>query len=222
MNVNASRSPALLLSLLLAALHGASGCRFQREPAASPFAADASLGAVELPSEPIANAGRGADADGGGGGRQQNPAVHDSGGLSAGAGGTAGAASSGGTGGAAGAAMDRDASVDPPIADSDASASCAAPTVAVCNPVTNQGCPDLMMQCAVDPAAPVLSGYCIFSAPMDAGPCLNTLVTESCPPTSTCLGGECRTLCFCDTDCDEGQCCVEPVGNLGFKVCGDC
>jgi hypothetical protein len=104
----------------------------------------------------------------------------------------------------------------------DAGATCT-PAVALCNPVTNDGCPP-SMQCAVDLGADVLAGYCIFSAPMDMpdGGCFNSGVTESCPPTSTCFDFQCRTLCFCDADCEKGQCCVEPVGSFGFKVCGDC
>lgn len=104
-------------------------------------------------------------------------------------------------------------------------AECALLEVAVCNPVTNEGCFDsLMMQCAVDPLA-TLTGYCIFysgQSPMLGGDCLNTGVTESCPPTFTCVDGRCRELCFCDADCEAGQCCTEPLEGTGFKVCGDC
>jgi hypothetical protein len=120
----------------------------------------------------------------------------------------------GGAAGAAGAPLEPDASVI-----GDAGGSCD-PDVLLCDPVTNQGCPS-GMQCAVDLANPVLAGYCIFSAPM-AGGCFNSGVTESCPPSATCFNFECRTLCFCDDDCEEAKCCVEPVGTAGFKVCGEC
>lgn len=107
----------------------------------------------------------------------------------------------------------------------DASSSqCVPPTVTGCNPVTNTGCPDaLQMQCAVD-LATTLAGYCIFSGPPSPGtfPCLNTLVTESCAPMSACVDGECRKLCFCDSDCEAGQCCNGPIAAHGFSACGDC
>jgi hypothetical protein len=106
-----------------------------------------------------------------------------------------------------------------------AGAQCAPVAVTDCNPVTNEGCPaSLMMQCAVNHAA-VLTGYCIFFSgppPAFGDACLNTVVTESCPPTSTCVVDRCRELCFCDSDCEAGQCCAEPLEATGFKVCGDC
>lgn len=108
---------------------------------------------------------------------------------------------------------------------SDAGTTCAPVEIAVCNPVTNQGCSAALgMQCAVDFTVP-LGGYCIFySGPPPAlgGACLNTGVTESCAPTSACVGDRCRQLCLCDADCDEGQCCSDPLQGTGFKVCGEC
>ena len=102
---------------------------------------------------------------------------------------------------------------------------CSSVTSAVCDPVTNQGCPGALgMQCAIDYAA-TLTGYCIFDAP--PGPlmpaeCLNTLVTESCPPTFTCFADHCEKICLCDAHCDPGRCCSQPVEATGFRVCGDC
>jgi hypothetical protein len=106
----------------------------------------------------------------------------------------------------------------------DASASNCAPKVDGCNPVKNEGClAELGMHCTVDPLAFTLAGYCIFSATQDGGTgCLNTFVTESCPPKSTCFEGQCQKLCFCNSDCDPGECCAEPLGSLGFKVCNKC
>jgi hypothetical protein len=100
---------------------------------------------------------------------------------------------------------------------------CAPIDVAVCNPVTNEGCAGtLQMQCAVDQLA-ILRGYCIFSSPPPGtGGCINSGVTESCPPTFTCVVDQCQKLCLCDADCDEGQCCTQQVGSTGFKVCRDC
>ena len=132
----------------------------------------------------------------------------------------------------AGETLERDAAIldgGDAAMDSGATASdaeCAPIEAAVCNPVTNEGCSAaLQMQCAVSFDAP-LTGYCIFFSggppPALGGACLNTVVTESCPAKSTCIAERCRTLCFCDTDCEAGQCCTEPLQSTGFKVCGDC
>jgi hypothetical protein len=97
--------------------------------------------------------------------------------------------------------------------------------VAICDPVANTGCSEtLQMQCAPDLSAPRLAGYCTFVGPLADGglECLNSVVTESCPPSSTCLNNECRVLCHCDADCDVGQCCTEPLGEHGFHVCAPC
>lgn len=114
----------------------------------------------------------------------------------------------------------------PDAATLDPDAECAAVTVAQCNPVTNEGCPaSLQMQCAVSFDAH-LTGYCIFFSggppPALGGACLNTVLTESCPPKSTCVAERCRQLCFCDPDCEPGLCCKQPLQSTGFKVCGDC
>jgi len=175
---------------------------------------EAGQSAVE-PDEAMAVGGASGASSGVGGGP----------GPASGAGGIAGESASGTGGGGAGAGSGGDDEDADPPNTTDASvidepaASCA-PEVQVCNPVTNEGCPE-PMQCAVDLASDVLAGYCIFNGPVGAG-CFNSGVTESCPPTSTCFDFECRTLCFCDADCEAGQCCVDPVGTLGFKACGAC
>jgi len=109
----------------------------------------------------------------------------------------------------------------------DAAAQCVPPAVAgPCNPLTNEGCDaTLSMQCAVDLLATVPTGYCIFSAPPPStigGACLNSGVTESCPPISSCVDGVCRALCLCDADCGDGLCCTRALENTGFEVCRDC
>ncbi|MDD9936340.1 MAG: hypothetical protein OXT09_22200 [Myxococcales bacterium] len=107
-------------------------------------------------------------------------------------------------------------------AAADASAACEHPAIGVCDPVANTGCPpELGMQCAVD-LANTLAGYCIFASPPTILPCLNTLVTESCAAGSACVDGECRRLCFCDSECEAGQCCNGPIAAHGFSACGDC
>jgi hypothetical protein len=129
----------------------------------------------------------------------------------------------------AGRAIDHDAAAaEDSGAVHDSDAECASIAVDVCNPVTNDGCLDsLSMQCAVDRAS-TLAGYCIFysgdsgQSPSDGGDCLNTGITESCPPTFTCLDSRCRKLCLCAADCETGQCCKEALESTGFKVCGEC
>lgn len=198
----------LVVSCALAA------CRFERSPAASPFAADAGPfdeddgDGDRQPIDPTASGGAAAAGSGGAGGTHA-AGTGGSTGPVASSGGTGGASPS--AGGAAGAPLDEDASVIGESCD---------PDVLLCNPVTNEGCAP-PMQCAVDAFSDVLSGYCIFNGPVADG-CFNSGVTESCPPTETCLDFECRKLCFCDDDCAEGQCCVDPVGDLGFKACGAC
>jgi hypothetical protein len=125
-----------------------------------------------------------------------------------------------------GAAADRDAATTHDSgAASDSDAECARAAVDVCNPVTNEGCLDsLSMQCAVDYASH-LTGYCIFysgQSPTPGVDCLNTGVTESCPPTSACVDGQCRELCLCNADCEAGTCCTQRLEDTGFKVCGAC
>ena len=206
---------------VLAALFLGAGCRVERAPALSPFSADAGAldDIVDEPRDPPAHGGAPAAGSAGAGGSVASNAGGAAGSATSDAGGAGGAgdeASSGtaGAGGTAGDPFEADASVIVP-----AGGSCR-PDVLECNPVTNAGCPPTM-QCAVDLGSDMLAGYCVFSTPMPGG-CFNSGLTESCPPTETCFEFECRTLCFCDDDCKEGQCCVDPVGTLGFKVCGDC
>jgi hypothetical protein len=102
---------------------------------------------------------------------------------------------------------------------------CSPPMVAVCDPVQNTGCSaPLGQQCDVNPlgSASAPSGQCVFSSGAEAGACLATGVTESCPAKSTCVNGQCQELCFCDGDCPAGHCCSGPSGAPGFKVCGSC
>jgi hypothetical protein len=196
------------------------GCTIQREPAQSPFASDAELNGIEAADASGGAGGRGGSAGAGGTGQASGgaPAQSTGGGSDeppAGTGGAGGTQSSG-AGGAAGDPQEVDAAVAFDAGES------FAPVVEGCNPVSNDGCPPAM-QCAIDVLAPTLTGYCTFSSPMTAGlECFNSGVTESCLPKQTCFDFECRTLCFCDADCEEGECCVDPIGDLGFKACGAC
>ena len=122
----------------------------------------------------------------------------------------------------AGAALADAGSAD---AGEDATMQCPNVQIAVCDPVKNLGCSSaLMQQCAIDYLGN-LTGYCIFQAPPRSvlgGDCLNTGVTESCPPTSTCYAARCQRIGLCDADCDAGQCCTGAIESTGFRVCGDC
>lgn len=102
---------------------------------------------------------------------------------------------------------------------------CPEAAIAVCDPIQNIGCPSgLSMQCAIDYAAR-LTGYCIYNAPPAlgmSGECLNTGITESCPPQFTCFAERCAKICLCDAECGAGQCCSQPIDRTGFSVCSDC
>jgi hypothetical protein len=97
--------------------------------------------------------------------------------------------------------------------------------IAVCDPIRNSGCSrTLGMQCDVDLGASTLRGQCVFSTqPAAASSCINIPPTESCPAGQTCVDGDkCHSVCLCDTDCESGKCCKQPLGNAGFKLCGPC
>jgi hypothetical protein len=97
--------------------------------------------------------------------------------------------------------------------------------VAMCDPVHNTGCNALLQQqCDLGTSLTGMpTGNCVFNSGSEGGgACIATPVTESCPPRSTCVSGACRSLCFCNADCDAGQCCSEPSGIAGFTLCGPC
>jgi hypothetical protein len=104
-----------------------------------------------------------------------------------------------------------------PATCSDASA------VAVCDPVHNTGC-NPFQQCDVDPGqTSTPTGLCLFNGGQaDAGSCSMSLVSETCPPKSTCVSGACRQLCGCDSDCAAGECCSDTGGPPGFLLCKTC
>jgi hypothetical protein len=99
---------------------------------------------------------------------------------------------------------------------------CATP-VAVCNPVHDTGCNPLQ-QCDVDTTQTATpTGLCVFNATSEGGgACTMTFVSESCLPGQTCVSGTCRSLCFCNADCQVGQCCSDPSGPQGFTLCAAC
>ena len=199
-----------LLLVLSLCLFSGWGCRF-RANATSPYVADADTSAGGADN---ANGSGGSDVSESGG--QQN--VSNSGGDQLAKTGGESAMSTGGSANEDASTVDADM---PP--EVDAGPICTPPTPSVCNPVTNVGCENSPgTQCAIDTLAITLAGYCILSAPTDAGTCANTGLSESCPPKYTCLASECRRMCFCDNECGKGECCFEFVGNLGFKVCKAC
>jgi hypothetical protein len=93
---------------------------------------------------------------------------------------------------------------------------------AICDPVRNTGC-SALQQCDVYPYQTTPpSGLCVLASPAEGGPCLSTIFTESCPPSFTCVNGDCRELCFCSADCPTGQCCSDTSGPPGFTLCRPC
>jgi len=99
---------------------------------------------------------------------------------------------------------------------------------AICDPVKNFGCLVPFSFCDIDPTQAVATGRCVFpwtSTPVDAGGgCFVDAVTDTCTPTSTCVNGTCQKICYCDLDCQGGQCCDEPApgSSTTFKLCSPC
>ncbi len=95
--------------------------------------------------------------------------------------------------------------------------------VAVCDPVHNTGCNPLQ-QCDVDTTqTSTPTGLCLFNSSTEGGgACTMSIVSESCAPKQTCVGGACKALCFCSADCPTGQCCSDTSGPQGFTLCGAC
>jgi hypothetical protein len=104
----------------------------------------------------------------------------------------------------------------------DAAGGCS-PMVAICNPVHNSGCNPLQ-QCDVDTTQKTTpTGVCVFNSGSEgSASCTTSIFTESCPPQSTCVNGNCRSLCFCKSDCPAGQCCSDTSGPTGFTLCQPC
>jgi hypothetical protein len=126
-------------------------------------------------------------------------------------------------GGATDGSAEGDATPAPAIAPEADSplATCTAPTGLICEPVSGTGCLPLM-QCVVDPNASAAAAYCLFSAAPLAMGCTQDPLGTSCPPRHTCIAGECREYCYCDSDCQSGTACTDPSGQGGsdaFKLC---
>ena len=104
----------------------------------------------------------------------------------------------------------------------DAAGGCGA-TIAVCDPVHDTGCNPLQ-QCDVDTTQKATpTGVCVFNSGVDgSASCTTSIFTESCPPHSTCVNGDCRAVCFCKADCPVGQCCSDTSGPTGFTLCQPC
>lgn len=102
-----------------------------------------------------------------------------------------------------------------------ASSQCAAPTTLDCNPVSGEGCLPLM-QCVLDPAGSEPLAYCVFSVIQLDVICTQDEFSTDCPPQYTCVMGECRRYCACDSDCEDGAACSDPAGKAGsaqIKLC---
>jgi hypothetical protein len=117
----------------------------------------------------------------------------------------------------------RDGSVNDADAGGDASEVeiCERPSLLGCDPVLNVGCAAGVTQCVVDPESSEPAGRCIFSGIL-ATPCEESALSTSCSPQHACAAGTCRKYCFCDTDCDDGERCSEPVESVaasGVRLC---
>jgi len=96
--------------------------------------------------------------------------------------------------------------------------------VATCDPVRNTGCPPLT-QCDIETSATTPTGRCVFYQATPGVPCSSSFVNVTCDAQNTCVAGECRKLCYCDSDCPPGNCCSDtsgpgPAG--AFKLCHPC
>jgi len=222
-------SPVLGLAIVVA------GCRFSAAPT-DPYA-----GAPSATSGGAGGQGTGGSTDTGG----TNGASGTDGATGAsGAGGTNGAGDTGGMNGASGTDGATGATGGSTGTDSGAGGdtgsegtggsdggtpSCQpSPSPAICDPVKNLGCLVPFSFCDIDPAQAVATGRCVFpwsSTPPPAdGGCLADMTSSTCMPTSTCVNGSCRKICYCDMDCPSGQCCTEPApgSSVTFKLCTPC
>jgi hypothetical protein len=100
---------------------------------------------------------------------------------------------------------------------------------AICDPVKNLGCLVPFSFCDIDPTQAGATGRCVFPwastpPPDGGGSCFVDTMTDTCTPTSTCVNGSCRKICYCDLDCQGGQCCTEPApgSSMTFKLCAPC
>ena len=100
---------------------------------------------------------------------------------------------------------------------------------AICDPVKNFGCLVPFSFCDIDTAQVIATGRCVFpwssTAPAPTPPaCFMDVTTDTCMPTSSCVNGTCRKLCYCDSDCQPGDCCTEPApgASTAFKLCKPC
>jgi hypothetical protein len=148
--------------------------------------------------------------------------------------GTNGASGSGGASGATGGSTGTDSGTGGDTGSegtggSDAGMSCQPATPpAICDPVKNLGCLVPFSFCDIDPAQAVATGRCVFpwslTPPPTDGGCLADMTSSSCMPMSTCAGGSCKKICYCDSDCPVGQCCTQPApgSSTAFKLCAPC
>jgi hypothetical protein len=96
--------------------------------------------------------------------------------------------------------------------------------VATCDPVRNTGCPPLT-QCDIETSATTPTGRCVFFQATPGVPCSSSFVNVTCDAQNTCVAGECRKMCYCDSDCPPDNCCSDtsgpgPAG--AFKLCHPC
>jgi hypothetical protein len=202
------------------------GCRF------SASAEDPYAGALpNTPSGGVGGEGSGGSAGTGGTGDIGGTGGTGVSGGSAGTGGTGGGGSGatggsgtdsgadghiggGGTGGTGGSGAGSCQPATPPMG---------------CDPVNNIGCLVPFSFCDIERSQAVATGKCVFPwsstpPPLDGGSCFMDAMSSTCTPTSTCVDGSCREICYCDSDCPGGQCCTEPApgSSTTFKLCTPC
>jgi len=194
------------------------GCRFSASPA-DPYAGTPS------------NATAGGTGGQGTGGSTDTGGTGDTGGVggtdgATGAGATGGTATDSGAGGSTGGYI---GGVGTGGSDAGMPSCQPATPPAICDPVKNTGCLVPFSFCDIDPAQAVATGRCVFPwtttpLPDAGGSCFVDMMTDTCTPTSTCVEGSCRKICYCDTDCPGGQCCTEPApgSSTTFKLCAPC
>lgn len=98
---------------------------------------------------------------------------------------------------------------------------CTAPAGLLCDPVSGAGCPPLT-QCVVDPNASAAAAYCVLGGVALGAACTQDPLSTSCPPQRTCVEGQCRRYCYCDSDCDDGDACTQPSRqgpSDAFRLC---
>jgi hypothetical protein len=66
------------------------------------------------------------------------------------------------------------------------------------------------------------TGRCVFFQDPMGQACSSSFVSVGCAAQNTCVAGQCRKTCYCDSDCAQGQTCSDASGPCpagAFKLC---